>query len=112
MTHFLARVVPVSAALLLCSARIPGTISPTAVNAKPAAQANAGAPTHSNTLLQQDFNGARIWDGVTAPSTLPTSEVTFGQKPVGTIDAAKTATPSGAMLMTVMRQRQETDGRT
>jgi hypothetical protein len=91
-------VLPVSAALTLAVACVPNAVTSasTTVHAKTSATVLPDTSTHGGPLLQQDFNGSVTWPGLSADAGN-----TVALKPVGTIDVAKTATPSGAAQLTV-----------
>jgi hypothetical protein len=57
----------------------------------------AAASTHGGSLLREDFNAPGAWSGLSATGTGGNAAL----KPMGTIDVAGTAAPSGAVVLNV-----------
>ena len=89
MTRSLSNVLLVSAVLALVAGRVPQAL---------------GAAPHGGPLLRQDFNQPGAWPGLTAAPALAGVAVVAERASVGTVDAAGSATPSGAIRLTVRRR--------
>ena len=88
MTRSLTNVLLVSAVLALVAGRGPQAL---------------GAAPHGGPLLQQDFNQPDAWPGLAAVPAPAGTAVAAERTSAGTVDAAGSAAPSGAIRLTVRR---------